>query len=111
MFRLFRKRKPTAKTGGDDLLKKLDGKELTYVTLRAADESGTVVEHVIGKQGRLNVADGVFHIVCDGSPVFSCPVDTAEYGELMSLAGVIITGDDRKTGERRTVVAYYQYYR
>ena len=111
MFGFLRKKKASATSGGDALLTKIDGKELAYVTERVPDDSGTVIECVLGKVGRINAHDGLITIVCNGSPVFSCNSDQAEYGELMSLAGVIIKGIDRDSGKFRTVVAYYQYYR
>ncbi len=111
MFSFFRrKHKPTDNSGGDPLLQKMDGKELAYVTERVRDDSGTVTERVLGKIGRLNARSDIITIVCDGKPVFSCDTNGAEYGELMSLAGVIIKGIDRDSGDFRTVVAYYQYW-
>ncbi len=112
MLSFFKRRqKPSANSGGDPLLQKIDGKELAYVTERVPDESGTVIERVLGKVGRLNAHNGLITVVCNGTPVFSCCSEDAEYGELMSLAGVIIKGTDRDSGVYRTVVAYYQYYR
>lgn len=112
MFSFFkRSKKPSDTSGGDPLLRKIDGKELAYVTERIADDSGTVTERVLGKVGRINAHDGLITVVCNGTPLFSCNSDEAEYGELMSLAGVIIKGTDRDSGAFRTVVAYYQYYR
>lgn len=108
---LRRKRKPSETSGGDPLLIKMDGKELAYVTERLRDDSGNVVESVLGKVGRINARPDIITVVCNGTPVFSCDTATAEYGELMSLAGVIIKGIDRDNGEFRTIVAYYQYYR
>lgn len=111
MFSFFkRKKKPDEVSGGDPLLQKIDGKELAYVTERVP-EDGTVIEKVLGKVGRINAHGGVITIMCNGKYVFSCDSDTAEYGELMSLAGVIVKGIDRDSGALRTVVAYYQYYR
>ncbi len=112
MFKFFkRKKKASMTTGGDALLEKINGKELAYVTERLPDESGTVIEKVLGKIGRINASNGLITIMCDGKLVFSCESASAEYGELMSLAGVIVKGTDRENGNYRTVVAYYQYYR
>jgi len=112
VFSLFRKKnKPSQTSGGDPLLQKMDGKELAYVTERTRDDDGNVTEYVLGKIGRINARPDIITVVCDGTPVFSCDTATAEFGELMSLAGVIIKGIDRDSGTFRTVVAYYQYYR
>ncbi len=106
-----KKKKSTVPAHLDEaLLKRMDGKELAYVTERIA-EDGTVTEKVLGKIGRINTHDGVISISCDGTPLFSCDYATAECGELMSLAGVIVKGFDRYSQQHRTLVAYYQYYR
>ncbi len=111
MFSLFKKKKSAIPAHLDEaLLKRTDGKELAYVTERIA-EDGTVTEKVLGKIGRINTHDGIISISCNGTPLFSCTYDTAECGELMSLAGIIVKGVDRETGIHRTLVAYYQYYR
>ncbi|MBQ9413940.1 MAG: hypothetical protein IJU16_02305 [Clostridia bacterium] len=110
-MRFFKRRKATVSSGGDSLLEKMNGKELAYVTLRAPDDSGTVTERVLGKHGRLTVTDGVIRVMCESRLLFVCDADAAKYGELMSLAGVVITGVDREDGCVKTIVAYYQYYR
>ena len=85
----------------------LDGKLITYAVRR--DPSGEIV---IGKDGRICAATEQLELrFSDGSVPFSCPVSTAECGELMSRNGTLITGDDTITGKRVTVVAYYKYYR
>lgn len=107
----FKKKKSAVPAHLDEaLLKRMDGKELAYVTERVT-EDGTVTEKVLGKIGRINTHDGIIAISCDGTPLFSCEYATAECSELMSLAGVIVKGVDRHTNTHRTLVAYYQYYR
>lgn len=88
-------------------LPQLDGKLISYAVRR--DPSG---ETVIGKNGRICAATQQLELRFeDGSIPFACPVSTLQYGELMSRNGVLLTGDDSVTGQRVTVVAYYQYYR
>ncbi len=85
----------------------IDGKLLTYAVRRDPDG-----EIVIGKDGRICAATERLELrFSDGSIPFACPVNTMEFGELMSHNGVIITGDDTVTGTRVSVVAYYKYYR
>lgn len=86
---------------------KLDGKLVAYATRR--EPTGEVV---IGKNGRLCAATDTLELRFEnGSVPFACPVQTLEWGELLSKNGVLLTGDDTVTGRRVTVVAYYSYYR
>lgn len=86
---------------------KFDGKLITYAVRR--DPEGEIV---IGKDGRICSATDLVELrFSDGSVPFACPAETAQFGELMSNNGVIITGDDQITGTRVSVVAYYRYYR
>ena len=107
---LFRKRRQ-AEGADPHLLARMDGKEVKYVTRRELDESGSPVESVIGKEGRLNTQNDRIVVVCNGTEVFRCPVEGAKCGELLSLEGVVIQGVNAYTGAPDTIVAYYQYYR
>lgn len=91
-----------------DLLERLDGRPIKYCTER---DVVTSVESVLGKQGAINVVDSELVIVCDAKEVFRCDIQTMRAGELLSLAGVTVTGFDSVLGKERTIVAYYQYYR
>ena len=65
-----------------------------------------------GLRGQLYAATEVLELrFNDGSVPFACPVETLEFGELLSKNGVLLTGDDTVTGRRLTAVAYYSYYR
>ena len=65
----FKKKKRTGIPAHLDeaLIKRMDGKELAYVTERVT-EDGTVTEKVLGKIGRINTHDGAISISCDGTP-------------------------------------------
>ena len=47
----------------------------------------------------------------DTRDMHGVPVDTLEFGELLSKNGVLLTGDDTVSGKRCTAVAYYSYHR
>ncbi len=100
-------RRPKRKDVGD-LYKRIDKKLLRYVTERDLE---TYVESVLGKSGMLNIYDDEIAIYCDGREVFRSKLAESEVGELMSLEGVTVKGPDLHTGELRSVVAYYKYYR
>ncbi len=91
-----------------DLYKRIDKKPLRYVTERDLE---TYVETVIGRTGMLNIYQDEISIYCDAKEVFRAALAESEIGELMSLEGVTIKGPDLHTGELRSVVAYYKYYR
>ena len=102
----FRKRKSDKATAAD--FAKIDKRSIKYVSERDPDNYG---ERILGKNGALNIVDKDIVIVCEGREVFRCKKAGSIIAELISLAGVVITGDDVYTGERKTVTAYYQYYR
>lgn len=101
---LFRRRPRDGRPAGLD---KLDGHLVAYAVRR--EPTGEVV---IGKNGRICAATEVLELRFeDGSVPFACPVDTLEFGELLSKNGVLLTGDDTVSGKRCTTVAYYSYHR
>ncbi len=102
----FRRRKSDKARAAD--FAKIDKRSINYVSERDTADYG---ERLIGKNGALNIVDNDIVIVCEGREVFRCKKAGAVIAELISLAGVVITGDDVYTGERKTVTAYYQYYR
>ncbi|MDD2362285.1 MAG: hypothetical protein PHH84_04920 [Oscillospiraceae bacterium] len=103
----FNRQKQTDKTKRQ-LITRLDGRAVKYVTKRDAETS---VESVIGRSGRINTKNGYITIICDGTEVFRCSSDEAKCGELLSLDGVIIYTKDENSHQDIMVVAYYKYYR
>lgn len=104
MFSLRRKKKDDI----GNLYQRIDKKLLRYVTERDPE---TYVEAVIGRDSRLNVYDDVITVWSDGKEIFRGLLEGADIGELMSLEGVSISAVDALTGKRRSIVAYYKYYR
>ena len=94
-----------------ELLAKIDGRIIRYVTCRGIDENGNPMETVLGKEGRINTLHDRIVISCSGTEVFRCDTALAKCGELMSLEGVVVTGPNQVTGRTESVVAYYKYYR
>ena len=90
---------------------RFDGRLLTYVTRREPAPDGGTAEITVGKSGRLCAAGATIAIICGEETVFEGdPADTT-LGELMSRNGVIVTGKNRLTGERETLVAHFSNYR
>ncbi len=90
-----------------ELQQKLNGRAIRYAARRQLDENGNPVEVILGKNGAINVKNGVIVVMCNAKEVFRCPLETAECSELMSLGGAVIKGENTVTGEPETVVAYY----
>lgn len=105
-----RGKKKTADTNRE-LLSRIDGRLVRYVTRRGTDEDGNPTETVLGKEGRITVQHGMAAVSCDGREVFRCDVEEVKCGELMSLEGAVFTGVNALSGQEDTVVAYYKYYR
>jgi len=86
---------------------KVNNRKLAYVTLRR--EAGDVV---LGKDGYIHVTDdGRLRVICGMDAVFDGAVDETKIAEFLSLDGAVIEGDDAVSGEHRTVLAHYLYYR
>ena len=85
-------------------IKALDKKELLHVIMRDPE---TYKEIRLGGHGALNIINGEIQIVCEGVTVFACPVSDVKAGELMSHNGIVFKGNDRTSGEFRTVTAFY----
>mgnify|MGYP000017957307 CR=1 FL=1 len=108
---LFGRKKAKTGGGGAELLAKIDGRLVRYVTRRGVDENGSPTETVLGKEGRIMTQNGRIVVMSGGREVFRCAAEEASCGELMSLEGVVFTGPNELSGKRESVVAYYKYYR
>lgn len=90
-----------------DLAKQLDGRKIKYVTERIGDE-----EYVVGKEGSIIRKNDELIVFSSGSTVFRAKIDTLQMNQLLSLEGIILTGDDLEHGgNQRCIIAYYTYYR
>lgn len=98
---LFKKKKKSSMTV--EQLKKLDKRQLKYVTQRDYETGG---EKKLGEGGGVNIIDGNFTIVCLGKTVFSAPLTEVNAGELMDLSGFTAYYTN-KSGERISIVAKY----
>ena len=85
----------------------LDGKHLKYIGERDSDQG----ERVIGKEGAINIVEDEVVIRSSEKQLFRCGINDVIAGELMSRDGVVFSGTDLLTGTRRSVIAYYKYYR
>ena len=103
----FRRTSKKSDSMADEALRRLDGRLLKYAVRRALDENGSPIEIVVGKGGSLMVLEDRVIITADGKEVFSAPLDTVKSGELMSLDGIVVSGQDSVTGGFATVVGFY----
>lgn len=106
MFGFFKK-----KPKNDEVLAKMDGREVKYVTRRYHDESGNPKEEILGKAGRVAVIDGEIRVMCGAVDVFRCMAEDAEYYILMSGNGMTVKGVNSLNGEKMDITVYYTYYR
>jgi hypothetical protein len=89
-------------------LTQIDGKLIEYCSER---DKGTYIETVLGKSGRINVIDNEVVILCEAHEVFRCDISSLQGGEFLSHEGVTLSAIDKTTGDRRSIMAYYKYYR
>ena len=102
---LFSRKKKNA----DSVAQHLDGRELQYVVRRYTDEDGNSQEDGLGRDGRIDTANGHVIITCGDREVFvNDDVTTVTCGELMSLGGAIFTGYNEIIDKDDTIVVYYQ---
>lgn len=91
-----------------ELIGRLNGRVIKYVTERDADNT----DSVIGKEGSLSVRDGELIVLASQKIVFRCRTCALHASELLSLEGVILEGpDDENESRQRKIIAYYKYYR
>ena len=98
---------PDSKRFKWDMAKQISGHHVKYVT---EEINGT--HEVIGRSGGLNIKDDELLVFASADVLFRCKIDELEAWELLSKDGVVLTGPDLEHGgERRTVIAFYVYYR
>jgi hypothetical protein len=90
-----------------EVLKKLDGREINYVTRHIGD---TADIEIVGKKGRIIALDGYIKIYCGTTDVFKCRVDKAEYYFLPSLSTVMIKGINEITGKFDQITVNYSRF-
>lgn len=95
----------------EELLSKMDGREIKYVTRRIRDEQGNAKEVILGKTGRVVVIDGEIRVMCGATDVFRCLATQATYYMLLSGDGMTISGVNIIDGEKMDVTVFYTYYR
>lgn len=106
---MFGFKKKTAKQ--DNVLKKMDGREIKYVTRRVRNEDGTVKEVILGKTGRVVVLDGEIRVMCGERDVFRCKTENAVYYMLLSGDGITVSGINSIDGVEMDIIVYFTYYR
>lgn len=95
----------------DDVLKKMDGREIKYVTRRVRNDDGTVKELILGKTGRVVVLDGEIRVMCGETDVFRCMAEDAVYYMLLSGDGITVSGVNSIDGINMDIIVYFTYYR
>ena len=95
----------------DSVLKQMDGREIKYVTRRVRLSDGNIKEEILGKTGRMVVIDGEIRVMCGETDVFRCMAENATYFDLLSGAGVTISGVNTIDSEKMDIIVYYTYHR
>lgn len=87
--------------------KKLDKKQLKYVSERIGEE-----DCVIGHAGYILVKEDELVVTAEKGTLFRSKTEETSMNEFLSLEGVILTGRDLEhDGKERRVICYYTYYR
>jgi len=93
------------------VLKKLDGRQVKYVTRRILNEQGSPEELILGKEGRVTALETDISVLVGVEEVYRAPIVDTQCSELLSGDGVVVKGQNHITGQQDTLVAYYKYYR
>ncbi len=105
--RLTKSKDPNSKRFRREMAYAVSGQHIRYVT-----EKRNGVDEVIGRNGGLNIRDDEMILYASADVLFRCPIDDLQIWELLSKDGVVLTGPDKEHGGvKRTVIAYYVYYR
>ena len=89
----------------------MDGREIKYVTRRIKLPDGNVDEEILGKTGRMIAINGEIRVMCGERDVFRSAAEKAVYFDLLSGAGVTISGINEIDGEQMDIIVYYTYHR
>ena len=106
MFSYFKK-----KPKNDEVLAKMDGRQIKYVTRRVRDADGNSKEEILGKSGRIVYIDGEIRVMCGANDVFRCMAEDATYFILMSGNGMTVSGVNSIDGVQMDIIVYFTYYR
>lgn len=93
------------------VLKKLDGRQVKYVTRRSINAQGSPEEQILGKDGRITALKTDISVLVGVEEVYRSPIAETQCSELLSGDGVVVKGYNHLTGQDDTLVAYYKYYR
>lgn len=104
---LFSKNKENSKKLKREIAQKVGGHRLRYVTLR--DDLGN--EDILGKGGGISFSGDKVNVFSENGRHLTVDIYESRIYELMSNDGAVVSGTDLETGEFKTVVAYYVYYR
>lgn len=91
------------------VLETINHRHVEYVSERNRE---SYEETVLGHGGAISIKDDLLRVYAGDGEVFRCFLtEDIEVGELMNLSGAVITGFDINEQRKRTIVAYYKYYR
>ncbi|MBQ5810713.1 MAG: hypothetical protein IIW23_03945 [Clostridia bacterium] len=104
---LFCRNKENSRRFKKQIAQKVGGHRLRYVTQRDADGN----EDILGKGGGISFSGDRVNVFSENGRHLTVDIYEAKIYELMSNDGAVVSGTDIETGEKKTVVAYYVYYR
>jgi len=92
---------------------KIADKKIRYVSERTADaKTGEIVDTILGKDGFFHIThNNELVISCGGKELFKAYMPDLKAYEFLSLEGVVLESLDLITNKRRSIIAYYKYYR
>ena len=80
-----------------DIIKKFNGKQVSYVT-RRVEADGSVRDEIVGKSGRISINDGKVSVICGTESIYESSDGSTDCNMLMSGNGATIEGNNEITG-------------
>jgi len=89
-----------------DIIKKFNGKQVSYVTRRVED-NGSVKDEIVGKSGRISINEGKVSVICGTESIYESTDNSTDCNMLMSGNGATIEGNNQITGRYDKLIVYF----
>ena len=95
-----------SKNNNKNIIKKINGKQIKYVTRRIDNGEG-VRDTIVGKTGRIAIFDGNVKVICGTEDVFCCNEKECECNFLLSGNGITVRGNNSVTDSNDFIIVYF----
>lgn len=94
------------KNNNKSIIKKINGRQIKYVTRRIDDGNG-VRDTIVGKTGRIALFEGFVKVICGTEDIFLCEENKCECNFLLSGNGITVRGENLICGKNDNIIVYF----